>query len=241
MTPPSTFVFPIHGISNDRVKLAPLDLDRHLETFFRLSVPHPDLYAHMPMGPFETLAEFKSEFLDRPSNHILSFSNPESFAFAIIDKTRPASLEDPEGELAGTISFIRTSATHLCTEIGFIVILPPYQRSHVAANTVGLALQYAFQSSESGGLGFRRVHWQASTTNPASAKLAEKMGFEKIGLTPWHMRFVNGKAKGKVGNGKVPPPETDPQDLWRDTFSFTLAWDQWEKGVKERVERVMER
>ncbi|KAJ5221512.1 Acyl-CoA N-acyltransferase [Penicillium citrinum] len=235
----SQFHFPIHAISNDRLKLIPFDLDLHLDTFFRRSASHPELYSHMPIGPFDTLADLKGQFLNQPDNHILSFSNPESFAFAVIDKTRPASAEDPEGELAGTVSFIRTSPVHLCTEIGFIVILPPYQRTHVATNTVGLALKYAFGSTEDGGLGLRRVHWQASTANPASAKLATKMGFEKIGMTPWHMRFVNGKEKGKIGNGREPPPGTDPRDLWRDTFSFTLAWDNWEAGGKEVAEKAI--
>ncbi|CAI7612266.1 unnamed protein product [Penicillium pancosmium] len=222
MASSSRFHFPVHAVSNDRVKLIPLNLDRHLDTFFRLSVSHPELYAHMPLGPFNSLAELKAEFLDRSTSHILSFSNPESFAFAVIDKTRPASPEDPEGELAGTVSFIRTSPVNLCTEIGFILILPPYQRSHVATNTVGLALKYAFETPENGGLGLRRIHWQASAANPASAKLAEKMG-----------------EKGKIGNGKEPPAGTDSNDLWRDTFSFTLAWDQWGSGGKENAERIM--
>ncbi|KAJ5388126.1 Acyl-CoA N-acyltransferase [Penicillium cosmopolitanum] len=239
MASSSRFHFPVHAVSNDRVKLIPLNLDRHLDTFFRLSVSHPELYAHMPIGPFNSLAELKAEFLDRSTSHILSFSNPESIAFAVIDKTRPASPEDPEGELAGTVSFIRTSPVNLCTEIGFILILPPYQRSHVATNTVGLALKYAFETPENGGLGLRRIHWQASAANPASAKLAEKMGFEKIGLTPWHIRFIGGREKGKIGNGKEPPAGTDSNDLWRDTFSFTLAWDQWGSGGKENAERIM--
>ena len=235
----SRFHFPIHAISNDRVKLIPLDIDRHVRSFFRDSISHPELYAHMPLGPFESVTDLMDQFLVESNSHILSFSNPESFAFAIIDKTRSASPEDSEGELAGTVSFIRTSPIHLSTEIGFIVILPPYQRTHVATNAVGLALQYALGSTEDDGLGLRRVHWQASTANPASAKLAVKMGFERVGLTPWHMRFVNGKENGKIGNGREPPPGTDPRDLWRDTLSFTLAWDKWEAGGKELAARAM--
>lgn len=241
MASSSSFHFPIDAVSNDRVKLTPLDPEGHLDKFFRLSVTNPEIYSHMPIGPFESLAELKAQFLNHSTSHILSFSNPESFAFAIIDKTRPASPEDPEGELAGTVSFIRASPTNLCAEIGFIVILPPYQRSHVAVNTVGLALKYAFESPANDGLGLRRIHWQASTTNPASARLAEKMGFEKIGLTPWHIRFIGGKGKGKIGNGKEPPPGTDPNDLWRDTLSFTLAWDQWESGAKQKAAQIMMR
>ncbi|KXG47963.1 Acyl-CoA N-acyltransferase [Penicillium griseofulvum] len=237
----SVSVFPFHvgETSNERVKLIPFNPEQHCETFFRLSTP--EVYTHMPMTSPASAAEFKSLFYSNSTSHILSFSNPESFAFAIIDKTRPPSPEDPEGELAGTVSFIRTSPVNLCTEIGFIVILPPYQRTHVATNAAGLALQLAFESTENGGLGLRRVHWMASTMNPASSRLAQRMGFEKVGIIPWHMRFVKGKINGKVGNGREPPPGSDPEDLWRDTVIHTLAWDQWENGMRERAAQAMER
>lgn len=237
----SNFPFTVPEASNERLKLVPFDPNKHCDTFFRLSSPHPEIYAHMPMIPPSSAAELKSWFHNESSTHILSFANPQSFAFAIIDKTRPPSPEDPEGELAGTVSFIRTSPVDLCTEIGFIVILPPYQRSHVASNTVGLALQIAFNSPGQGGIGLRRVHWSASTTNLASARLAERMGFEKVGMIPWHMRFVKGKLNGKIGNGRRVPPGSDPEDLWRDTLSFSLAWDQWESSARDITEKAMAR
>ncbi|KAJ5772944.1 Acyl-CoA N-acyltransferase [Penicillium paradoxum] len=238
----SVFPFSVREVSNERVKLIPFNPDQHCETFFRLSSPpNPDIYTHIPLSPPSSAAELKSLFYSNSTNHVLSFANPESFSFAIIDKTRPPSAEDPEGELAGTVSFIHTSTTHLCTEIGFIVILPPYQRSHVATNAVGLALQLGFGSPEDGGLGLRRVDWLTSTMNGASAALAERMGFERVGITPWHMRFVKGKINGKVGNGRAPPPGGDPEDLWRDSLSLSLSWDRWEDGTKERVEKEMAR
>ncbi|KAJ5990991.1 hypothetical protein N7499_011535 [Penicillium canescens] len=241
MTASSVFHFPIHGASNDRLKLVAFNPEQHCETFFRLSSPHPELYAHMPMLAPSSAAELKARFYDKSPGNILSFSNPESFAFAIIDKTRPASAEDPEGELAGTVSLIRTSPTDLCAEIGFIVILPPYQRTHVATNAVGLALQLALDSAEQGGLGLCRVHWSANSMNLASVKLAERMGFKLIGMIPWHMRFVKGKVNGKIGNGKGLPPGSDPEDLWRDTLSFSLGWDMWRDGVREKIEKAMAR
>ena len=111
----------------------------------------------------------------------------------------------------------------------------------MATNAVGLALQLAFDSAENGGLGLRRVHWSASTMNLASARLAQRMGFEKIGIIPWHMRFLKGKLYGKVGNGRELPPGSDPEDLWRDTLSLTLGWDRWENGARQRVVTAMER
>lgn len=239
MTRSSVFPIPIHPVSNDRVKLIPLDPDKHSNAFFRLSSPHPELYSHMPMGPWESADAFKSEFYEGPPHSILSFANPESFAFAIIDKTRTPSPEDPDGELAGTISFVRTSLTHLCTEIGFIVILPPYQRTHVAKNAVGLALEYALESPGRGGLGLCRVEWRASAENVASSRLAEKMGFERVGVILWHMRFVKGTLRGKIGNGRALPPGSDSTDMWRDTVSYSLAWDRWETVARDKVRKAM--
>ncbi|KAJ5317146.1 hypothetical protein PENANT_c029G07238 [Penicillium antarcticum] len=241
MASSSNFHFPIHGVSNDRLKLVPFNPEQHCETFFRLSSPHPEIYSHMPMLPPRSAAELKARFYDNSPGNILSFANPESFAFAIIDKTRPAAVDDAEGELAGTVSFIHASSANLCAEIGFIVILPPYQRTHVATHAVGLALQLALNSSEQGGLGLCRVHWSANSENFASVKLAERMGFVQVGMIPWHMRFVNGKVNGKVGNGKELPPGSDSDDLWRDTLSFSLGWDMWRDGAREKIEKAMAR
>ncbi|CAL5872406.1 uncharacterized protein PFLUO_LOCUS6670 [Penicillium psychrofluorescens] len=195
----------------------------------------------MTHGPYPSAAKLKDDFYERGNRHLLSFANPDSFTFAIIDKTRPSSPEDPEGELAGTVSYCDASAVHLVTEIGFIIILPPYQRSHVATNALGLLLNYALNEPDQGGLGLRRVHWMASAANTASARLAERMGFERVGFTPWQMRFVKGKEKGKIGNGKEPPSGSDPADLWRDTVDLSLAWDQWQRGAKEKTQKAMVR
>lgn len=90
----------------------------------------------------------KAAFFDDES--ILSLSNPAHYVFAVIDKTRPPSPED-EGELAGTISYINTSKVNLSSEIGVVIILPEYQRTHVTTNAVGLLLQYAFAPPVEGG------------------------------------------------------------------------------------------
>lgn len=240
MTEPSTFLFPIHPITNTRLKLTPFNPTHHTTTFFRLSSPHPELYTHMPMGPWPSQESFASEFHTPTQTQLLAFSNRTSFAFAIIDKTRPASPDDPDGELAGTISLVRTSDTHLSTEIGFIIILPPYQGTHVARNAVGLALQFCLEDAEKGGLGLRRVHWRTSTMNGASQRLAEKMGFEKVGVVAWDMRFVDGVRKGKTGNGRGLPPGSEGGELWRDTVEYSLSWERWEEFAREETRRQMD-
>jgi hypothetical protein len=112
MATSSVFHFPIQTLSNERVKLVPFDPEHHIDTFFRLSEPHPELYAHMSHGLFPSAAKLKAEFYERGNKHSISFTNPDTFAFAIIDKMRPPSADDPEGELAGTVSYSYTSAEH---------------------------------------------------------------------------------------------------------------------------------
>lgn len=236
----SIFHFPISTpIANDRVKLVPFDLDLHGAAFIAQSADHPELWANMSFIPFTTVGELKESFT-RPDT-ILSLSNPAHTTFAIIDKTRDRSPEDPEGELAGMVAYIYTSKPHLSSEVGAIVVLPQYQRSHVTSNTVGLMLQHAFTPAEDGGMGLQRVQWHCSTANAASARVAERMGFEKVGRIPYHMKFPLGKRHGKLGNGKSLPPGSHPDDVWRDTFYYSLSWDVWAGEAREKVEKAMSR
>ncbi|KAJ5797851.1 uncharacterized protein N7503_007147 [Penicillium pulvis] len=231
----STFYFPTHDISNDRIKLTPFNPDHHGPTFIHHASKAPEIFSHMSINPWNSLSDLQSAFYDSHDRHILSYANPESFAYAIIDKTKPPSSDDAEGELAGTISYIKTSPTHLSTELGFVVVLPPYQRSHVAANAVGLLLLNAFAAKEEAGL-----DW-GGTMNPGSVRLAEKMEFERIGVTKWHMRFNKGAINGKVGHGRGLPPGSDPEDLWRDTVELSLSWEDWLGGGEEKARSVMDR
>jgi RimJ/RimL family protein N-acetyltransferase len=240
MAQSSVFHFEIDTtIANDRVKLVPFDLDLHGAAFIAQSADHPELYANMSFIPFTTTAELKSAFTNPDT--ILSFSNPASTIFAIIDKTRGRSPEDPEGELAGMVGYINTSKAHLSSEIGAIVVLPNYQRTHVTSNTVGLLLQYGFAPAEEGGLGLQRIQWFCSAANTASAKVAERMGFEKVGVIPYHMKFPLGKKYGKLGNGKPLPPGSDPDDVWRDSLYYSLSWDVWEDESREKVKMAISR
>lgn len=236
----SVFHFPIcTPVSNDRVKLIAFDPDVHSPAFVAQSVDHPELFAHMPLNSFPTASDLKAAFINSEST--FSLAMPQNFAFAIIDKTRPPSPEDEEGELAGTISYINTSKFNLSSEVGVVIVLPQYQRSHVTTNAVGLLLQYAFSSPAEGGIGLRRMHWNCSTANAASAKVAERVGYEKVGVIPYHVRFPLGMRHGKQGNGKSLPPGGDPDDVWRDTLVYSMSWDVWEGGAREKVEKAMSR
>ena len=208
---------------------------RHASAFFRATSAHPDIYAHMPSGPFMTEADF-AKFLDERAN-----PNPAWLTLAVIDKTQPPSTEDDEGALAGMMTFFDTSAEHLSAEIGYVVTFPQFRRTHVTTNAVGLMLQYAFAGEDEGGMGLRRVQWKANAANAASIRVAERMGFRHEGVMRWHFVFRDGVSKGKVGNGRALPKGSREGDLGRDTVMLGLCWDDWEDGVREKVFRLMER
>ncbi|TPX12270.1 uncharacterized protein E0L32_006917 [Thyridium curvatum] len=228
------FYWPIRpSIANSRVKLIPFNPDIHASTFVEHARDHPEMFAHMPLGPLESAADLHA-LLARPDT-ILSRANPNCFQFAVIDRAAPPSRDSPDGALAGSISYIYTSAPHLSSEIGFVAVLPPYQGKGVASSAVALLMQYGMAPPARGGLGLRRLHWHTSTTNKASQGLAAKMGFKTVGTIEWHFRFPKGKLKGKIGNGRPIPPDGDQDDLWRDTLVYSFGWDQWENGARQKV------
>ena len=194
------------------------------------------MYAHIPSGPFDTKDEFVEGFL-----HGVSGQNPEWLTLAVIDKTRRPSSADEDGELAGMMTFMDTSARHLSTEIGFIVVLPEYHRTHVTTNAVGLMLEYALTAQAEGGMGLRRVQWKANSMNAASLRVAERMGFQREGLLRWHYVFRDGLHRGKIGNGRDLPKDSPAGDLGRDTVVLSLCWDDWLNGAKHVVQRAMSR
>lgn len=238
---PPNFCLPLRlPIFNERIKLVPWETDLHAATFIAETRNHAEVFAYMVGGPYPTVDSFRADF-DLPNSLLSVPTNPEHFIFAIIDKTKPPSPQDEEGELAGMVGYLFTSQENLSTEIGPVITFPRFQRTHVTNNAVGLLLQYALTSAKEGGLGLKRAHWICNSVNLGSSKVAERLGFEKVGLIPWHWRCVKGKARGKIGNGKPMPPGSDPEDVWRDSLIYTLGWDQWEREALEKVEKAMAR
>jgi len=173
------------------------------------------------------------------TTNFLKDPDPGVVLFAVIDKTKPASAADPQGALAGIMCYMNTSSVNLCTEIA-ITILPPFQRTHVTSNAVGLLLQYALEPPSRSGLGLRRVQWQCSSMNAPSNRTAERMGFKKEGVMKWHRVYPEGKDKGKVHNGREFPRHGE-QDYARDTVIYSQCWDDWEQGGRENVQAIMDR
>ncbi|KAI5118204.1 hypothetical protein M0805_004694 [Coniferiporia weirii] len=241
----ANFVFPIRVIENVRVQLAPFIPAVHAEEFFAGSKDHPGLYTYLPYGPFDSVDSLLDEFVIGRVQ-----KDPTGVLFAIIDKTGA----DGKHRIAGVVGLLNTSVLNQSTEIGYIAVLPDFQRTHVASNAVGLLLHYCIALpadaagstdtdsadsspfSSGGGLGLRRVQWQAHADNAQSVRTAERMAFRKEGIARWQRMLPEDK------RGHVAPPMRGGAGTGRHSWVLAVCWDDWElEGAKEVVKRQMER
>ncbi|TFK54464.1 acyl-CoA N-acyltransferase [Heliocybe sulcata] len=227
------FVFDIDPkyLENDKVKVTPFVPAKHAEAYWKHSKDHPELYRFLPWDFLtidDLLAKLETWRLD-----------PTWLTLVIIDKTRksddPTYLASEGGGIAGMVALIRSSALHLTTEIGAVTILPPFQRTHVTTNMVGIILQYCFASpsAERPGLGIRRLQWSAHPANAASARVAEKFQFVREGSMKWTWVVPEGKEGAVLAReGELPG---------RGSAMYAMCWDDWEGGTKDAAIRLMDR
>jgi hypothetical protein len=58
------------------------------------------------------------------------------------------------------------------------------------------------------------------------------MGFKYEGTERWFRLIKNGVARGKVGNGRSPPPSSEEGDVWQDRTTNSMCWDDWVGGSR---------
>ena len=168
-------------------------------------------------------------------------ASPQVLLFAIKDRTRivPGTAAGAKGvfsqeTFAGVMALLNTVPKHLQSEIGHIVILPAFQRTHVQTNASGLLLERCLNPPEKGGMGLRRVQWQANTYNIPSVEAAKKLGFQWEGVLRWHRLLPEGK--GPLTNAK---PRDDGLGAGRHNATLSFCWDDWEDGGRESVAKLM--
>jgi len=145
----------------------------------------------------------------------------------------------PNPTPAGIVGLLDASPENLTVEIGPVIAFSKYQRTHLTSNMVGLLLQFCLELPEDGGLGLRRVQWQANVENTVSVKAGLRMGFRQEGVKRWE-RIVMASV-GKPNTVERLPREGDPRraDFGRHTAVLGLCWDDWEDGTREKVLGLM--
>lgn len=176
-----------------------------------------------------------SAFLTMTYNFIVS--NPENLLFAIIDRTKGGDDgANYEESIAGIIGYLHSSPANLSIEIGPVIVLPRAQKTFVSSNAIGLMLKYALDLPKDGGLGLRRVAWTANPNNQGSVRAAERMGFTIEGVSRWTWVLPVGK-----DGGKPPVDGKRGEGQGRDSTILSVCWDDWEGGVREKVEEAIHR
>ncbi|KAK7462309.1 hypothetical protein VKT23_007910 [Stygiomarasmius scandens] len=227
------FCFPIPDVlENDRVKLVPFIPSVHADKV-AASSKEDRLWKYLPYGPFGHGADLVQRFWEPAFR-----GNPSQLLFVAFDKTKPD--ENGQPSLAAIMGYINTAKGDLWTEIGFIVVFPEFQRTHVTSNAIGLLMHYALDLPEDGGLGLRRVQWQANKLNAPSLGLAQRLGFKMEGILRWARVLPPLMAVGTNGS---PERKGDPRPghKARDTAILAICWDDWEDGGREKVDAEMAR
>jgi RimJ/RimL family protein N-acetyltransferase len=221
-------------LETSRVQLVPFHPILHAKAFYiayEKDAAAIDKYLPMEWPTFESFLILIEAFVR---------SDTASALFTIIATTEVPDAElSPQvmnGRVAGLIGWLHASPAHLTVEIGPVIVLPEFQRTHVTSNAIGLLLCYFLDTSMDGGLGFRRVVWCASPLNTTSITTAKKMCFVQEGVMRWTWVIP----EGKEGNLKPVDGRRGIRN-GRDSVLLALCWDDWVNGANEQVAKRMER
>ncbi|KAH6903826.1 acyl-CoA N-acyltransferase [Coprinopsis sp. MPI-PUGE-AT-0042] len=264
------FCFPVPPLlESSRVMLVPFIPATHRNAFHALCTSFPEVFDWLPFNTFSSLDDIDTfvENWMRKENGRTLFAIYDLTGVASKNQTQPDPAKAPAPAFAGVIAYIDSSALNLCAEIGAVIIFPPWQRTHVSRNAVGLLMKHALdvpletastppEGTVAGGLGLRRVVWKANARNIPSVKIAQRLGFQLEGVLRWDRALPPGKEAasnhlgGLLGEGPkvssdtpAPTRKGDPKPDWvgRDTAVLSVCWDDWEGGVRDLVLGLMEK
>jgi RimJ/RimL family protein N-acetyltransferase len=159
-------------LAGERVRLEPLDPERHAEALHAAAAGDPRLWDHLPYGPFADSGELRAHLARQASS-----SDP--LYLAVIDSVT--------GQARGVASYMRIEPEHGCIEIGHIWFGASLQRTAAATEAIYLLARHAFDD-----LGNRRLEWKCDAANARSRRAAERFGFTFEGVFRQHM-IVKGR------------------------------------------------
>jgi RimJ/RimL family protein N-acetyltransferase len=159
-------------LAGGRVRLEPLDPDRHAEDLLAAAAGDPRLWDYLPYGPFADVGSLRAHLARQASSG-------DPLFLTIVDSG--------SGRAAGVVSSLRIEPAHACIEIGHIWFGAPLQRTPGATETIYLLARHAFDD-----LGNRRLEWKCDAANARSRRAAERFGFTFEGVFRQHM-IVKGR------------------------------------------------
>ncbi len=148
-------------LTGQHIIIAPFDLESHSKPLFEIENKE-QLYAYLPMGPFETLNE-------QMANHQAMMQRPDQRLYALID---PKS-----ADTVGHAAYLRIDPANASIEVGNILFTTKLQRTPAATEAMYLMAKYAFEI-----LGYRRYEWKCNNLNAPSKRAALRFGFTFEGI-----------------------------------------------------------
>jgi RimJ/RimL family protein N-acetyltransferase len=148
-------------LTGNHIIIAPFDVNKHSASLFEIENKE-QLYFYLPIGPFETLA-------DQKSNHQAMMMRSDQMLYALID---PKS-----GDVLGHAAFLRIDPANASIEVGNILFTTKLQRTPAATEAMYLMAKYAFET-----LGYRRYEWKCNNLNAPSKRAAIRFGFTFEGV-----------------------------------------------------------
>jgi RimJ/RimL family protein N-acetyltransferase len=183
-----------------RVRLEPLDPDRHAEALFAAASGDDALWDYLPYGPFDDVAALRAHLTAQAASE-----DPLFFAVVV------------DGAACGVVSYLRIEPAHGCIEIGHIWFGAPLQRTPAATEAIHLLAREAFD-----GLRNRRFEWKCNAANARSRRAAERFGFTFEGVFRQHM-IVKGRNRDtawySILDGEWPAVNAG-FEAWLDASNF---------------------
>lgn len=144
--------------------LEPLEWGVHLGGLFK-AVAGPensDIWAYMPIGPFEDKAQFRIGFTQ--------VSARLGWETCVIKHGNTS-------EILGMASYMRIREAHGSAEVGCVAFGEHLKRTKHATEAMYLMASHIFDE-----LGYRRYEWKCHNENTASKRAAERFGFQFEGI-----------------------------------------------------------
>jgi RimJ/RimL family protein N-acetyltransferase len=160
------------SLDGTRVRLEPLDPERHADDLHAAAAGDPRLWDYLPYGPFPDAGEMHDHLARQAGSR-------DPLFLAVVDSAT--------GRAVGVVSYLRIEPAHACIEIGHIWFGAPLQRTPGATETIYLLARHAFDD-----LGNRRLEWKCDAANARSRRAAERFGFTFEGVFRQHM-IVKGR------------------------------------------------
>jgi RimJ/RimL family protein N-acetyltransferase len=196
----------LHGA---RVRLEPVDRERHAGDLLAAAAGDPHLWEFMAYGPFADTASF-GEHLERQA------AGDDPLFYAVVDAA--------SGRAAGIVSFLRIEPADGVIEIGHIWFGAPLQRTAAATEAILLLARHAFEE-----LGYRRLEWKCDAANARSRRAAARFGFTFEGVFRQHM-IVKGRNRDtawySIVDGEWPAAGA--------AFDAWLAPENFDSGGRQR-------